>query len=490
MSAIRSRSTSVNRCVRGVSMLSAVQGACSRSATRLAWRTRPTARGSSLTQTRTRSQAGQGPGMARACISVSNCSSTRSAVRRSASSRRAVRLAGEKKCSSARSGLLGDVDLAVLQPLDEVVGREIDELHCVRPIEDRVRHGLADADAGNLRDDVVQAVDVLDVDGRVDVDAVVQQLFDVEIALGMAAPRRIGVGELVDEHDLRPSGDDRIEVHLLELTPFVLDDAARDDFQPLEQRFRFFAPVRLDDPDDDIVAVLLSGPRRLQHLIGLADPGSGSHEYSELADAPVLSARGLEQGLRRRTLLQFLDLVCHRDPCCVPSTLDQEANALTGYRGLRFNDSTLTRGSPSKPRVRPSTWSATSCFRRSCAQTPRLGNTRHLEQGRFRRDVGVKAAARGRHEVDRDRGRRILLLQLLDVGLHALDQCLVRRARGSSPWSSRHCRARHIDLVGSAGSGAKRRRRAPVEVAVAGEGLANELRADDLAALPIRLPLA
>ena len=51
--------------------------------------------------------AAQGPGMARACISFSSCSSTRSAVRRKASSRSAVRLAGEKKCSSARSACLG-----------------------------------------------------------------------------------------------------------------------------------------------------------------------------------------------------------------------------------------------------------------------------------------------------------------------------------------------------------------------------------------------
>ena len=67
----------------------------------------PAARGSSLMHTRMRSPAAHGPGMARACISVSNCSSTRSAVRRSASSRSAVRLAGEKKCSSARSACFG-----------------------------------------------------------------------------------------------------------------------------------------------------------------------------------------------------------------------------------------------------------------------------------------------------------------------------------------------------------------------------------------------
>ena len=101
-----------------------------------------------------------------ACIWVSSCSSTRSAVRRSASSRSAVRLAGEKKCSSARSACFGNVDLAFLQPLDQVVRREVDQLDGVGAVEDGIRHGLAHAHVRDLRDDVVQAFDVLDVDGR------------------------------------------------------------------------------------------------------------------------------------------------------------------------------------------------------------------------------------------------------------------------------------------------------------------------------------
>ena len=44
-------------------------------------------------------------------------------------------------------GLLGDVDLAFLEALDQVVGGDVDELDGVGAIEDRVGHGLADADA-------------------------------------------------------------------------------------------------------------------------------------------------------------------------------------------------------------------------------------------------------------------------------------------------------------------------------------------------------
>ena len=101
-------------------------------------------------------------------------------------------------------GLLGNVDLAFLEALDQVVGRQVDELDGVGAVEDGVGHGLAHAHARDLRHDVVQALDVLDVDGGVDVDAGVQQLLDVLVALGMPAAGDVGVGELVDQDQARP----------------------------------------------------------------------------------------------------------------------------------------------------------------------------------------------------------------------------------------------------------------------------------------------
>ena len=88
-----------------------------------------------------------------------------------------------------------------------------------------VGHGLAHADARDLRDDVVEALDVLDVEGGVDVDAGGQQLLDVQIALGVAAAGRVGVGELVDQHELRAAREDGVEVHLLERLALVVDAA-------------------------------------------------------------------------------------------------------------------------------------------------------------------------------------------------------------------------------------------------------------------------
>ena len=184
-------------------------------------------------------------------------------------------------------GLLGHVDLALLEPLHQVVRGEVDHLDVVRPVEDRVRHRLAHPDARDLGHDVVEALDVLDVHRRVDVDAGVQQFLDVEVALGMAAPGRVRVGEFIDQHELGLARQHGIEVHLLEPGALVRDAAARDDLEPVEERLGFRSAVRLDHADHDVDAVLPLGLGGFQHLVGLAHAGRGPEEDLEPARGRV-----------------------------------------------------------------------------------------------------------------------------------------------------------------------------------------------------------
>ena len=156
-------------------------------------------------------------------------------------------------------GLLRNVDLPLLEPLDQVVGRQIDQLDGVGAIEHRVRDRLAHAHMRDLRHHVVEAFDVLDVDRGVDVDAAAQQLLDIEITFRMAAAFDVGMRELVDQNDLRPAGDDGVEIHLLEPLALVLHAPARNDLEAFEQRLGLLAAVGLDDADDDVVAVLSCG---------------------------------------------------------------------------------------------------------------------------------------------------------------------------------------------------------------------------------------
>ena len=59
--------------------------------------------------------------------------------------------------------------------------------------------------AGDARDDVGEALEMLHVDRGPDVDARVEQLLDVLPAFGMPALGRVGVGEFVDDDELGPA---------------------------------------------------------------------------------------------------------------------------------------------------------------------------------------------------------------------------------------------------------------------------------------------
>ena len=128
-------------------------------------------------------------------------------------------------------GLFGDIDLALLEPGNQVVRRQIDQFDGIGAVEYRVRHGLAHPDMGDLGDHVVEALDMLDIDRGVDVDAVGQQFLDVEIALRMAAARRIGMGEFVDQRDVGMARDQRVKIHFLEHLILVGEPFARQDFE-------------------------------------------------------------------------------------------------------------------------------------------------------------------------------------------------------------------------------------------------------------------
>jgi hypothetical protein len=153
-------------------------------------------------------------------------------------------------------GLFGDVDLAFPKPLNEIVRGEVDQFDAVGGVEHRIRHGLAHPHMGDLRDHVVEALDVLDIDRGIDVDAVGQQFLDIEIAFRMAAAGRVGVREFIDQRDLRMARDQRVEVHLLDDLVPVLDAFARDHLKALQQRLGLDPSVGLDHADDDIDAGL------------------------------------------------------------------------------------------------------------------------------------------------------------------------------------------------------------------------------------------
>jgi hypothetical protein len=146
----------------------------------------------------------------------------------------------------------------------------------------------------------------------IDIDAVRQQFLDVEIALRMAAAGRVGVGEFVDQRELRTARDQRVEVHLAEYLVLVFQPLARQDFKAFQQRLGLRPAVGFNHADDNIDAGFQLGMCALQHLIGLADPGGGTDKDLEPAGLIVITPRRLQQRIRRGSLFRVEALICHK----------------------------------------------------------------------------------------------------------------------------------------------------------------------------------
>ena len=82
-----------------------------------------------------------------------------------------------------RVDLLGRIDVAVRHTAPQRLGIHVDELDLVGGAYGAVGDGLTLADAGDLFDDVVERLEMLDVDGGDDVDPCVEDLPHVLPAL-------------------------------------------------------------------------------------------------------------------------------------------------------------------------------------------------------------------------------------------------------------------------------------------------------------------
>ena len=116
---------------------------------------------------------------------------------------------------------------------------------------------------------------MLDVDGRHDVDAGVEQLKDIFVALAIFAAGNVGVGEFVDDNGVGMAGDDGVDVHLLQVDATIRDNALRDDFEVADAGLGFGTAVGFNKADDDIDGLLVDHAIGVvDHVIGFADAGS------------------------------------------------------------------------------------------------------------------------------------------------------------------------------------------------------------------------
>ena len=200
-------------------------------------------------------------------------------------------IAGREKILRRELGRLGNIDLSLAEALEEFVRRDVDENDIGGLGQHAVGHGLAHAHAGDARDHIGETLEMLDVERGPDVDAGLEQFLDILPPLRVAAVRRVGVGEFVDDDQLGLARQRRVYVEFLDDLAAIIDFSTRKNLQVLGERLRLLASMGFDETDEDIDAIGAARAGALQHRIGLADAGRRAEKNAQPA-----ARRGFRHG--------------------------------------------------------------------------------------------------------------------------------------------------------------------------------------------------
>jgi hypothetical protein len=169
----------------------------------------------------------------------------------------------------------------------------------IRLGERGIREAFAYFHVGGPLHGIIQAFQMLHVQGRDDVDARRQDVLHVLVALGITAAGRVGMRQFIHQRDLRTARKERIDIHLFHLDASVLRSAHRDALQALDQARRVFAAMGFDHRDDHVDAFGLQAMGLLERLVGLAHARRIAQIYLETAAA--IAAYHLQE---RRSLVR------------------------------------------------------------------------------------------------------------------------------------------------------------------------------------------
>ncbi|SLE59866.1 Uncharacterised protein [Mycobacteroides abscessus subsp. massiliense] len=153
--------------------------------------------------------------------------------------------------------------------------RDVDKLDLFGPAHHCVGHGFALHDPGDLFDDIVQAFQVLHVDGGQHVDPRIQDLVDVLPTLGVSTARHVGVCHLIDEHQGRPALQHGVHIQLIHRRSAVDHLLRRDELETIEQLGGLAAAVGLHHRGHDVGPAAGPAVCLVEHGKGLAYTGRG-----------------------------------------------------------------------------------------------------------------------------------------------------------------------------------------------------------------------
>src|SRR5262249_31338066 len=156
-------------------------------------------------------------------------------------------IAFSEKIFRRGDGAIREIHLALRQAGAELLGSEINEHDLVGRIENRIGNGFPNDDAGDLLNGVATAFDMLDVDGRENVDAGVEQFEDILVAFRVQRSGRVGVRQLIDYRNLRTPEQNRVEVQFSESRAAIFQLSPGHDRQTFKQSFGLDTAMGFDN---------------------------------------------------------------------------------------------------------------------------------------------------------------------------------------------------------------------------------------------------
>jgi len=155
-------------------------------------------------------------------------------------------------------GAIRWINIAVAHALPQRVWRHVDQFHLVSLVHHAIRNSLAHLYAGDVLDNVGQALEVLDVDGADHGDSGFEEVLHVLPALFVISHRRVGVGKFIYQRYGGVPGNHRFRVHLLEGDALVQNPLARHRLQASGKVGSSGPAVRLEEANYGVSAALLA----------------------------------------------------------------------------------------------------------------------------------------------------------------------------------------------------------------------------------------
>ena len=113
----------------------------------------------------------------------------------------------------------------------------------------------------------MQTFDVLYVDRRPHVDAVIDEFFHVEIAFSVFTPGRVGMRKFVHKDQFGVRLDRAVHVELFQRNALIGNDFERKGIEPFRHSRRFWSVVRFEIADHHVHTLFFGFLRGFEHCV-------------------------------------------------------------------------------------------------------------------------------------------------------------------------------------------------------------------------------